>query len=159
MLLAREQPTRWSTQLPPFPPLTQGNPQFQPSRLQEGINLGPFDAADEKWCKKAPWRCPAGSRPSGLQRLYAHHSLVTRLVACLCPPPSPSPYFPNTSCCPLHTGHVKRQHLHPVPFCSVPLCGSHSTPAPKWTEAKSKQLPLYSAQDQNSVKTVPMTKY
>ena len=31
------------------------------------------------------------------------------------------PYFPNTSCCHLHTGHVKRQHLHPVPFCSVPL--------------------------------------
>ena len=106
---------------PPLPPsLPQENPQFQP-RLQEGISLGPFDAADEKWCKKAPWRCPAGSRPSRLQRLYADHSLVTRVVACLALPMPPSPYFPNTSCCHLHTGHVKRQHLHLVPFCSVPL--------------------------------------
>ena len=83
---------------PPLPPsLPQENPQFQP-RLQEGISLGPFDAADEKWCKKAPWRCPAGSRPSRLQRLYADHSLVTRVVACLClayAPPRPiSPTLP-----------------------------------------------------------------
>ena len=79
-------------------PLPSFNPQFQPSRLQEGIRLGPFDAADEKWCKKAPWRCPAGSRPSGLQRLYAHHSLVTRLVACLAYaplPPFPLALFPQ----------------------------------------------------------------
>ena len=79
----------------PLPPsLPQENPQFQP-RLQEGIRLGPFDAADEKWSKKAPWRCPAGSRPSRLQRLYADHSLVTRVVACLAYAYAPLALFPQ----------------------------------------------------------------
>ena len=79
--------------LPLLPPLPGRTHNFNPPRLQEGISLAAFDAADEKWSKKAPWRCPAGSRPSGLQRLYADHSLVTRRVPCLAPRPI-SPTLP-----------------------------------------------------------------
>ena len=102
-------------------PLPSFNPQFQPSRLQEGIRLGPFDAADEKWCKKAPWRCPAGSRPSGLQRLYAHHSLVTRLVACLAyalPPRPISPTLPPV----LFTLGMSRGNIYTQSHSVVCLC-------------------------------------
>ena len=59
---------------PPLPPsLPQENPQFQP-RLQEGISLGPFDAADEKWCKKAPRRSqlPAAVGYGGFMSLGCH---------------------------------------------------------------------------------------
>ena len=70
--------------LPLLPPLPRRTHNFNPPRLQEGISLAAFDAADEKWSKKAPWRCPAGSRPSRLQRLYATTTRLSR--ACLCPP-------------------------------------------------------------------------
>ena len=83
---------------------------------QEGISFGPFDAVGEKCGKKAPRRCPAGTRPSRLQWLYAPLPLlVKQMVACTGSSPFPCPI----SCCPTHTGHVGRQHLHPDSFCCV----------------------------------------
>ena len=83
---------------------------------QEGIKFGPFDAVGEKCGKKAPRRCPAGTRPSRLQWLYAPLPLlVKQMVACTGSSPFPCPI----SCCPTHTGHVGRQHLHPDSFCCV----------------------------------------
>ena len=63
--------------------------------------------------KNAARKPPGAAR---LQWLYAPLPLlVKQMVACTGSSPFPCPI----SCCPTHTGHVGRQHLHPDSFCCV----------------------------------------
>ena len=114
--MARELPPRCSPSCPPYPgeptistlPVSRKAsawPHLMP-RMKNGVRKPPGDAL--------PAAVPVGYRGFMPPPLACHGHA--------CAPPSP--YFPNTSCCPLHTGHVRRQHLHPVPFCGV----SHSVP-------------------------------
>ena len=85
---------------------------FSAARLQEGINLGPDLMPRMKNGARKPPGVPSCRQQWVTEALC--HLVVTRLPV-PCPPlpvPGrhcpPSPYFPSTSSCPLHTGHVRR---------------------------------------------------